>query len=127
MLILGIHVIAFLLCIVVIKKLSWDTIPGLVCFLLAICIGASFVTCVTLYIGAHMVCFKRNARTKLEEQYKAINYILENDKIPGSDIIEQVTEYNITILTKRYYNSISLLEPYTFDFYDELPLIELEE
>lgn len=126
MLILGIHVLAFLLCIAVIKKLSWDTVPGLVCFVLAICIGASFVACVALYIGAHMRFNERDARIKLEEQYKTINYILENDKIPGSDIIEQVTEYNSTILTKRYYNSITLLEPYTFDFYDELPLVELE-
>lgn len=126
MLILGIHVLAFLLCIAVIKKLSWDTIPGCVCFILAICIGASFVACIALYIGAHMRFNERDARIKLEEQYKTINYILENDKIPGSDIIEQVTEYNSTILTKRYYNSISLLEPYTFDFYDELPLVELE-
>lgn len=79
------------------------------------------------FIVAHIPTIEANTKTQYEEKYKAVMYILQNDKIPGSDIISQISQYNSDILQRRRYNASIWFKDYTFDFYDELPLIELED
>ena len=89
--------------------------------------GIGVFICICILIGAKVPAFERAERIKREEQYKAIRYILDNDKIPGSDIISEITDYNSMVLKRQANNKSIWLRAYTYDFWDDMPLIELEE
>ena len=111
--------------VILIKKGSTDTaeLCGLGCLIVGI-IGLA--VCIPFLIGVHVPMIEQNTRTQYEERYKAIKYILDTNNLPGSDVIEQISSYNYEVMSKRRYNKSIWLKDYTFDFYDELPLVELE-
>lgn len=127
MLIIFLFAIIFAAGVILIKKEDrWGISDacGLGCLVISI-IG--FGVCIPLLIGVHVPIIKQNTRTQYEERYKTIKYILDTNNLPGSDVIEQISSYNYDVMSKRRYNKSIWLKDYTFDFYDELPLIELEE
>lgn len=99
--------------------------------LCSICCGIvgiiGLAVCIPLLIGVYVPIIEQNTRTQYEERYKTIKYILDTNNLPGSDVIEQISSYNYEVMSKRRYNKSIWFKDYTFDFYDELPLIELEE
>lgn len=107
---------------------NWDSdLPGVI---LAVIVSFNIVaafSCLSLLIGAEIPAFERAERIKREEQYKTIRFILDSDKIPGSDIIEQITDYNSMVLKRQVNNKSVWLRAYTYDFWDDMPLIELED
>lgn len=130
MLLLIIFIAVAVVCCLIFRYGPWgidEDLPGLVLgviFLLSIV--AAFI-CLCFLIGAKIPAFERAERIKREEQYKTIKFILETDKIPGSDIIEQITDYNSTVLERKANNKSVWLRAYTYDFWDDMPLIELKE
>lgn len=107
-------------------EVDWD-LPGLSLGFVLLLSGVGAFICLCILIGAKVPAFERSARIKREEQYKTIEFILKTDKIPGSDIIEQITDYNSTVLDRQANNKSIWLRAYTYDFWDDMPLIELEE
>lgn len=130
MLLLIIFVVVTVVCVLILRYSSLDidtdfsAIPLAIVMLLS---GVAAFICICMLIGAKVPVFERAERIKREEQYKTIKFILETDKIPGSDIIEQITDYNSMVLKRQANNKSVWLRAYTHDFWDDMPLIELEE
>ena len=107
---------------------SWDSdLPGALLAIVAAISGFAAFICLCFLVGSKTSALERAERIKREEQYKTIRFILETDKIPGSDIIEQITDYNSMVLKRQANNKSIWLRAYTYDFWDDMPLIELEE
>lgn len=130
MLLLIIFVAVTVVCVLILQHGPWDIdtdLPGTsLGIVLLLSIVGAFI-CICFLIGAKVPAFERAERIKREEQYKTIKFILETDKIPGSDIIEQITDYNSMVLKRQANNKSIWLRAYTHDFWDDMPLIELEE
>ena len=130
MLLLIIFVTVTVVCGLILHYGPWDwdsDLPGMtlgIIFILSV--GGAFI-CLCFLIGAKVPAFERAERIQREEQYKTIRFILDTDKIPGSDIIEQITDYNSMVLKRQANNKSIWLRAYTYDFWDDMPLIELEE
>lgn len=126
MLIIFLFAIVFVAGVLLCKKGDSDCteLCGIFCSIVGI-IGLA--VCIPLFVGVYVPIIEQNTRTQYEERYKAIKYILDTNNLPGSDVIEQISSYNYDVMSKRRCNKSIWLKDYTFDFYDELPLIELEE
>ena len=130
MLLLIIFVVVAIVCGLILHygPWSWDSdLPGVIlAVILPLNIVAAF-TSLCLLIGAKIPAFELAERINREEQYKTIRFILDSDKIPGSDIIQQITDYNSMVLKRQVNNKSVWLRAYTYDFWDDMPLIELKE
>lgn len=130
MLLLIIFVVLTIVCGLILNYGPWswdDDLPGALLAVTEVVSGVVAFVCLCLLIGAKVPALERAERIKREEQYKAIRFILDSDKIPGSDIIEQITDYNSMVLKRQANNRSIWLRAYTYDFWDDMPLIELEE
>lgn len=130
MLLLIIFVVVTVACALILRYSPLDIDTDLSAIPLAIVMllsGVGAFICLCILIGAKVPALERLARIQREEQYKTIKFILDSDKIPGSDIIEQITDYNSTVLYKQAINKSVWLRAYTYDFWDQMPLIELKE
>lgn len=119
-----------MVCALILCHGPWDVdadLPGAALGVVMLVSGVSAFICICFLIGAKVPAFERDERIKREEQYKTIKFILDSDKIPGSDIIEQITDYNSTVLDRQANNKSIWLRAYTYDFWDDMPLIKLEE
>lgn len=107
---------------------SWDNdLPGVILAVIVLLNIVAAFTSLCLLIGAKIPAFERAERINREEQYKTIRFILDSDRIPGSDIIQQITDYNSMVLKRQANNKSVWLRAYTYDFWDDMPLIELKE
>ena len=129
MLLLIIFVVVTVACALILYYGPWvinDDLPGLSLGILALISGVGAFICLCFLVGVKIPALERAERIKREEQYKTIRFILDTDKIPGSDIIEQITDYNSMVLKRQANNKSIWLRAYTYDFWDQMPLIELE-
>lgn len=126
MLLLIIFVVVTVACALILHYGPWEVDTDLPRYVMLLSGGAGII-CLCMLIGAKVPACERAERIKREEQYKTIKFILDSDKIPGSDIIEQITDYNSTVLKRQVDNKSIWLRAYTYDFWDRMPLIELEE
>ena len=130
MLLLIIFVVVAVVCALIFHygPLDIDTdLPGMSLGIVFLLSSIAAFICLCMLIGTKIPALERAERIKREEQYKTIKFILETDKIPGSDIIEQITDYNSMVLKRQANNKSVWLRAYTYDFWDNMPLIELEE
>lgn len=130
MLLLIIFVVVTVTCALILHYGPWDIdtdLPGVSLAIVILLSGIAAFICLCFFIGAKVPAFERAERIQREEQYKTIRFILETDKIPGSDIIEQITDYNSMVLKRQANNKSIWLRAYTYDFWDDMPLIELKE
>lgn len=130
MLLLIIFIVITIVCGLILRYGPWDfdrDWQGGLLAVIEMISGVSTFICICFLIGAKIPAFERDERIKREEQYKTIKFILESDKIPGSDIIQQITDYNSMVLKRQANNKSIWLQAYTYDFWDQMPLIELEE
>lgn len=130
MLLFIIFVVVTAVCGLILRYGPWDwdsDLPGMSLAIVLLLSGVAAFICLCFLIGVNVPAFERAERIKREEQYKTINFILDTDKIPGSDIIEQITDYNSMVLKRQANNKSIWLRAYTYDFWDDMPLIELEE
>ena len=130
MLLLIIFVAVTVVCALILRYGPWDIdcdLSGAAFGVLLLVSGVAAFICICFLIGARIPAIERAERIKREEQYKTIKFILDSDKIPGSDIIEQITDYNSMVLKRQANNKSIWLRAYTHDFWDDMPLIELEE
>lgn len=130
MLLLIVFVAVAVICALILCHGPWEvdtSLPGMTLgIVLLLSIVGSFI-CICFLVGAKVPAFERAERIKREEQYKTIKFILDSDKIPGSDIISEITDYNSMVLKRQANNKSIWLRAYTYDFWDDMPLIELEE
>ena len=129
MLLLIIFVVIAIVCGLILHYGPWSydgDLQGCLLAVITVVSGVATFFCICFLIGAKVPAFERAERIKREEQYKAIRFILDSDKIPGSDIIEQITDYNSMVLKRQANNKSIWLREYTYDFWDDMSLIKLE-
>lgn len=130
MLLLIIFVVVTVVCALILHYGPWEVdcdLPVMSLGAVLLLSGIAAFICLCTLIGTKVPACERAERIKREEQYKTIKFILETDKIPGSDIIEQITDYNSMVLKRQADNKSIWLRAYTYDFWDDMSLIELEE
>lgn len=130
MLLLIIFVVVAVVCGLILRYGPWEVdkdLPGMTLGVVMLISGIASFICLCFLVGAAVPALERAERIQREEQYKTIKFILDTDKIPGSDIIEQITDYNSMVLKRQANNKSIWLRAYTHDFWDQMPLIELEE
>lgn len=79
-----------------------------------------------LLILAHIPYLSNKKQTEMQEQRRAILYIMEKDGYTGSDIIGQISAYNAEVKRGRLKMDSFWLSAYEFKFWYDLELIELE-
>lgn len=102
-----------------------STILGVVDSLVAAVSDVTAFILLCLFVGANVPWFKNAERIKLEEQRKAIMYAIESN---GGNIVgltSDISDYNAAINKGRMYRSSIWTKNLSYDFYDDLDLIEI--
>lgn len=99
----------------------------LICLLGGIISGVVAICCIVFFIGSHSEYCKKADRIKLEQQRAAIIYCLEESPESVVGLASDISEYNTTIITGRLRHSNPWFSNITYDFYDDLELIEVGE
>lgn len=100
---------------------------GLICMFGGIISGVVAICCIVFFIGSHSEYCKKADRLKLEQQRAAIIYCLEESPESVVGLASDISEYNTTIITGRLRHSNPWFSNITYDFYDDLELIEVGE
>ena len=101
------------------------TVLGVVDLLVAAVSDVTAFILLCLFVGANVPWFKNAERIKLEEQRKAIMYAIESN---GGNIVgltSDISEYNAAINKGRMYRSSIWTWNLTYNFYEDLELIEV--
>lgn len=126
LLILFIAVILFLIA----GKLDYhgfETI-SFICGLLGIIASSFALVALILGIYVHIPLSVKGARAKYEQRYNSINYVLNNYTGTRNivSLTEEISDYNSEVITGRMIMDSFWLKELDYNFYYELPLIELE-
>lgn len=70
--------------------------------------------------------FKERKRIDFEQKYQSIMFCIEHEKIGTTSLASDISEYNSEILRGRMDQNSAWFSVITYDFYDDLPLIEIE-
>jgi hypothetical protein len=100
-------------------------IRGIACLFGGVVSGIIATICVVFFIGSHIQYFKASDKLKLEQQRAAIIYCLESSPESVVGLASDISEYNSTIMTGRLRHNSIWFSNITYDFYDELELIEV--
>lgn len=87
--------------------------------------GLVAFTCLVLFIGAHSQYFKTQARNGLDQKRYSILYVMEKNNGSIVGLAGDIAEYNSTVLNGRMTMHNIWLKNLSYDFYDELELIEV--
>jgi hypothetical protein len=98
----------------------------MVCLFGGIISGVIATICVVFFIGIHVQYFKTADRLQLEQKRAAIIYCLESSPESIVGLASDISEYNTTVMTGRLRQDSIWFSNITYDFYDELELIEIE-
>lgn len=84
---------------------------------------AMFVTCIIM----HIPHFKKVELMKYEQRYNSISYVINNYTSNVISLTEEISKYNSDVLKGRMWQDSFWLSALEYDFYYDLPLIELGE
>lgn len=103
------------------------TVLGLSDLFVACVSDVAALVCICLFIGANVPMMRDAERIKLEEQRKAIMYAIESN---GGNIVgltSDVSDYNASVLKGKMYRSNIWTKNLSYNFWDEIELIEVLE
>lgn len=104
---------------------DYETI-SMICLFGGIISGIIATICTVFFIGSHTQYFKTFGKLELEQQRAAIIYCLESSPESIVGLASDISEYNSTVMTGRLRHDNIWFSNITYDFYDELELIEVE-
>lgn len=126
LLILFIPVILFLIA----GKLDYHgfEIISFICGLLGAIASAFAIVALIFCIYVHIPLSVKCARAEYEQRYNSINYVLNNYTGTRNivSLTEEISDYNSEVITGRMVMDNFWLRTLDYDFYYDLPLIELE-
>ena len=70
--------------------------------------------------------FKERKRMEFEQKYQSIMFCIEHEKIGTTSLASDISEYNSEVIRGRMDQNSAWFSVITYDFYEELPLIEIE-
>ena len=104
---------------------SLGDIPGLLVVCLTAISGIVAFVCGAFFIGSHSPYFRREAMIELEQKRNAILYVMEKNEGSIVGLASDISGYNSAVLSGRMRMHNIWLKNISYDFYDELELIEV--
>ena len=106
-------------------RYDFETI-GSICLLLSIITGVITAIMIISAISCH-IPFNRNRKlTEYQQTYYAITQVISNNDNAVITLTSQIAEYNANVLKGRMMQDSKMLGIFDYDFYYDLPLIELQ-
>lgn len=97
------------------------------CIFLSIWSTFIFLLLSVMAISAHNSYFKQQELSKYEMIYKVIMNSINDDEIATAILVKDIIEYNNSIIEGRIAMDNEVISFYNYNFYYDLPLIELED
>ncbi|MBR5089239.1 MAG: hypothetical protein IK093_07420 [Ruminiclostridium sp.] len=98
-----------------------------VTLIISVLSGVIFFVFLLLYVPVHVDYVAQKEKNKYIEQYKALMYAIEKNDNGTVLIADDIARYNSEIINGRIAMKDDIRKDFNFDFYEDLPLIELEE
>ncbi len=120
-------ILAILILICVLSALiaeKKESITALMVFLLSLVLG--ILNLVGLIITT-MPVFELREKIELEETYTTLDYMLKSDKNNCIVLSKEISEYNASVKQGRELLNNFWLKDYQHKFWNDMPLIELED
>ena len=129
-------IIVIMVCIVVLLSLvayvglnsnsySFNTV-GIVFCLSAIVVGVIMFIMVIECVSVHTPIVRKQKLAEYEQTYSAISQMINNNDNAVVTLTSQIAEYNADVLKGRMMQDNILFSCLDYDFYYDLPLIELK-
>lgn len=122
MIILAILVLICILSALIAEKK--ESIVAFACFVLSLALG---VLSLAGLITAKLPVLKLQEKIKLEETYTTLDYMLKSDKNNCIVLSKEISEYNASVKQGRELSNNFWLKDYQYKFWNEMPLIDLED
>ena len=120
-------ILAILILICVLSALiaeKKESVTALIVFLFSL--AAGILSLVGL-IAANLPVAELQAKIEIEETYNTLNYIFESDKNNYIVLSKEISEYNASVKQGRELLNNFWLKDYQYKFWNDMPLIELED
>lgn len=102
-----------------------EDIAILFCIFSAI-VGMIFVGLSIVAIIIKVPYFREQKKIEFEQRYQSIMFCIEHEKIGTTSLASDIAEYNSEVLKGRMDQNSAWFSVITHDFYEELPIIEIE-
>ena len=102
-------------------------IIGVISILLGIGVGVITFIMIVVVITVHIPINRNQKLAEYEQTYSAISQMINNNDNAVVTLTSQIAEYNANVLKGRMMQDNILFSCLDYDFYYDLPLIELKE
>lgn len=119
-----ITVLVSLLASVTLNSYKFEII-SLISLLLGIVAGVITFIMIVVAIAVHIPICRKQKLTEYKQTYSVINQMIANDNSAVLTLTSQIAEYNTDVLNGRMMQDNNLFNVLDYDFYYDLPLIEL--
>ena len=120
-----ITVLLSLLAFVTLNGYEFETI-GIISLLLVIVAGVITFIMIAAAIAVHIPINRKQKLTEYEQTYYVITQMIDNNDKAVITLTSQIAEYNADVLKGRMMQDSKMLSILEYDFYYDLPLIELQ-
>jgi len=103
------------------------TVLGVADLIVALVSDVAAFIFLCFFVGANVPWFKNAEKIKLEEQRKAIMYAIESNNGNIVGLTSDISDYNAAIVKGRMYRSSIWTKNLSYDFWDDLELIEVSK
>ena len=119
-----ITVLLFLVAYVGLDSYSFE-IVGMISVLLGIIVGVITSIMIIVAIIVHIPINRKQELTEYEQTYYVITQMIDNNDNAVITLTSQIAEYNADVLKGRMMQDSKMLSILDYNFYYDLPLIEL--
>ena len=120
-----ITVLLSLLAFVTLDNYKFETI-GFISLLLTIIAGVITFIMIAEIIAVHTPINRKKKLTEYEQTYYVITQMIDNNDKAVITLTSQIAEYNADVLKGRMMQDSKMFSILDYDFYYDLPLIELQ-
>lgn len=102
-------------------------IIGIISSILALFAGVITFVMIVVIIAVHTPINRKRQLTEYEQTYHVITQMIDNNDKAVITLTSQIAEYNADVLKGRMMQDSKMLSILDYDFYYDLPLIELNK
>ena len=107
-------------------NIKHELIALTLCFL-SVVIGMFLLGFSILAIMTKVPYFREQKKIEFEQRYQSIMFCIEHENFGTTSLASNIAEYNSKVLIGRMDQNSAWFSVITYDFYDDLPLIEMED
>ena len=120
-------ILAILILICVLSALiaeKKESITALMIFFFSLAVG---ILSLAALITVNLSVFELHEKIELEETYTTLDCLLKSDKNNCIVLSKEISEYNTTVKQGRELLNNFWFKDYQYEFWNDIPLIELED